>query len=216
MMCDTPFPGFAAVVVVVVVVVANLVLVATTGASTAPHRKLVQIHPTEVIPDCFVVEVVEHDDVAAVLDHYRDGLHVTAIYQRALHGFAACFDDLTLQQLLADVRIARIGQDGTLQEEEEEEDEEKDDNKSLWLDKKKGDDEDNDGEDVFVVQDSDSSTTIPKLTMQSPAPFHLDRIDGTVDDKYHYAWDGAGVTVYIVDSGIRASHTEFEHRLDVN
>lgn len=211
-MRDTPFPGFA--------VVAKLVLVATAGASTAPHRKLVHIHPTEVIPDHF------NDDVAAVvtavLNDYHEALHVTAVYQRALHGFAACFDDATLQQVLADVRIARIGQDGILQEEDEEEEgEDEEESESSWLDKTKpptnGDDEDSDEEDVFVDQDSDSeSTTIPKLAMQSPAPFHLDRLDGTVDDEYRYHWDGAGVTVYVMDSGIRASHTEFEHRLDVD
>jgi subtilisin family serine protease len=47
---------------------------------------------------------------------------------------------------------------------------------------------------------------------QTPAPWGLDRIDQRtlpLTDTYRYAQTGAGVTVFIVDTGIRANHQEF-------
>jgi len=44
----------------------------------------------------------------------------------------------------------------------------------------------------------------------------LDRIDQTVlplDGSYYYEYTGAGVTVFLVDSGIRATHDEFRERV---
>jgi subtilisin family serine protease len=49
----------------------------------------------------------------------------------------------------------------------------------------------------------------------NPAPWGLDRIDQRYlpeDDHYHYDSDGAGVTVYVVDSGVRVTHAEFGGR----
>lgn len=46
-------------------------------------------------------------------------------------------------------------------------------------------------------------------------PWHLDRIDmrqGMANHEYMYMNDGANVDVYILDSGIRHTHTEFEGR----
>lgn len=61
-------------------------------------------------------------------------------------------------------------------------------------------------EDRAVLGDDDSA---PPLTSQSEAPWHLDRVDGNVDSQYSYRFDGAGIDVYIMDSGIRATHSEF-------
>ena len=50
---------------------------------------------------------------------------------------------------------------------------------------------------------------------QSSAPWSLDRIDQLrmpLDGTYSYATDGAGVNVYIIDSGIRTTHAEFGGR----
>jgi PKD repeat protein len=51
--------------------------------------------------------------------------------------------------------------------------------------------------------------------MQENPPWHLDRIDQRglpMDAKFHYNRTGAGVTVYVIDSGIRYSHQEFGGR----
>lgn len=50
---------------------------------------------------------------------------------------------------------------------------------------------------------------------QPDPPWHLDRVDQRhlpLDGSYTYPGDAAGTDVYVVDSGIRASHAEFEGR----
>jgi hypothetical protein len=44
----------------------------------------------------------------------------------------------------------------------------------------------------------------------------IDRIDGKLDNKYHYTYTGKGVRVYIVDSGIQVNHDEFNSLSDNN
>ena len=49
-----------------------------------------------------------------------------------------------------------------------------------------------------------------------PPSWGLDRIDQAalpLDGRYRYQTSGSGVTVYVVDSGIRPSHTEFSGRV---
>lgn len=51
--------------------------------------------------------------------------------------------------------------------------------------------------------------------IQNSAPWNLDRIDQSalpLDTKYTYGGTGSGVTAYILDSGIRSSHSEFGGR----
>ncbi|WP_211262198.1 S8 family peptidase [Nitriliruptor alkaliphilus] len=53
-------------------------------------------------------------------------------------------------------------------------------------------------------------------TAQSPATWGLDRIDQRnlpLDNTYTYTRTGAGVRAYIIDTGIRATHTEFGNRV---
>ncbi len=54
------------------------------------------------------------------------------------------------------------------------------------------------------------------VTTQTPATWGLDRIDQRnlpLDNRYTYANNGAGVHVYIIDTGIRATHVEFTGRI---
>jgi subtilisin family serine protease len=53
---------------------------------------------------------------------------------------------------------------------------------------------------------------------QSNAPWNLDRVDQRNlpwTSTYDYTGTGAGVHVYIIDTGIRVTHTDFEGRADV-
>jgi hypothetical protein len=55
----------------------------------------------------------------------------------------------------------------------------------------------------------------PAEAVQADPVWGLDRIDQRalpLDDQYHRQRTGAGVTVYVIDSGIRLSHDEFEGR----
>lgn len=53
-------------------------------------------------------------------------------------------------------------------------------------------------------------------SVQKPAPWNLDRIDEhdwPLDGEYRFPEsDGTGIDVYVMDSGIRASHEEFGGR----
>ena len=59
-----------------------------------------------------------------------------------------------------------------------------------------------------------SDLTASTVGQQTSAPWGLDRIDqrsGT-DGKYFYNSTGAGVTAYVIDTGIRMDHSEFQGR----
>jgi len=50
------------------------------------------------------------------------------------------------------------------------------------------------------------------------APWHLDRVDQRsipMDTMYNYSSMGTGVNIYLIDSGIRITHTDFGGRADV-
>jgi subtilisin family serine protease len=63
---------------------------------------------------------------------------------------------------------------------------------------------------AFVEEDGE----VEAAATQVNPPWGLDRIDRAVPgwDGYHYSSTGAGVNVYIIDSGIRTTHSEFEGR----
>jgi len=48
-----------------------------------------------------------------------------------------------------------------------------------------------------------------------PPSWGLDRIDQRtgLDHAYHYATDGSGVTIYVIDSGVDAKHPDFQGRV---
>ncbi|SEC08093.1 Subtilase family protein [Amycolatopsis tolypomycina] len=48
-----------------------------------------------------------------------------------------------------------------------------------------------------------------------PPSWGLDRIDQRtgLDHSYHYASDGSGVTIYVIDSGVDAKHPDFQGRV---
>ncbi len=51
---------------------------------------------------------------------------------------------------------------------------------------------------------------------QNPAPWALDRIDQrgrSLDGSYTWGNDGTGVTAFVIDSGVRATHSEFAGRV---
>jgi subtilisin family serine protease len=64
----------------------------------------------------------------------------------------------------------------------------------------------------YVEQDQ----TVSLQDVENSATWGLDRIDQAdrpLDLQYHYNGDGAGVTAFIIDTGIRADHSEFAGRV---
>lgn len=67
----------------------------------------------------------------------------------------------------------------------------------------------------ILLIEQDRAVTI--ATSQPDATWGLDRIDQRdlpLDSTYNYASTGAGVNVYVIDSGIRRTHTEFGGRVE--
>ena len=67
--------------------------------------------------------------------------------------------------------------------------------------------------DVAYVE---ADQTVSTSATQSPATWGLDRIDQRnrpLSNSYTYDRTGSGVTAYIIDTGIRASHTQFGGRV---
>jgi subtilisin family serine protease len=58
----------------------------------------------------------------------------------------------------------------------------------------------------------------PMTVAEAPASWGLDRIDDPslpLDQSYNYTSSGQGVTAYVIDTGIRTSHSEFGGRASV-
>lgn len=58
-----------------------------------------------------------------------------------------------------------------------------------------------------------NETIFTTMASQSGAPWGLDKLDGTRDNTYNYISDGTGVRIYIVDTGVNATHREFGSRV---
>jgi len=66
------------------------------------------------------------------------------------------------------------------------------------------------------VERVEADTIVRGTGTQATPPWNLDRVDQhstVLDDKYTYAEAaGAGVSVYVMDTGVRVSHAEFGGR----
>ena len=72
---------------------------------------------------------------------------------------------------------------------------------------------------MIVSAEPDFVSEVSREETQSNAPWHLDRIDErslVFDSTYTNVSHGEGVNIYIVDTGVRASHSEFEGRVSAS
>ena len=156
-------------------------------ARLTSHTKFrAQSDRSTVLHGSFIVLVYDAPHVAAVIqDHQllRRPLH---IYQRVLTGFAVdSLEERTLEALLNDARVELVAEDGRLDEDEEQ---------------------------APSTAPFPHPLLPPLIATQSAAPWHLDRLDGAGggDLLYHYpAHAAVHIDVFLLDSGLRATHTEF-------
>jgi len=121
------------------------------------------------------------------------GAVVTHVYSAALNGFSVHVDAAGAAQLAKDSRVQAVYQDGV-----------------VHLDSVEGTDPR-----VLTLGQSRVNTAEP--VPAAPSWWGLDAIDqhgaAVTDGKYNYALTGAGVKAYVIDSGIRSTHTQFTGRI---
>jgi subtilisin family serine protease len=64
--------------------------------------------------------------------------------------------------------------------------------------------------------EQDQTVSLQQVSPQNQATWGLDRIDQAdlpLDTQYHFVGNGAGVNVFVLDTGIRSDHVEFTGRL---
>lgn len=66
---------------------------------------------------------------------------------------------------------------------------------------------------AVATEPEPEETVFTIMETQVGVPWGLDRIDGTSDGAYTYISNGSGVRIYIVDTGVDATHREFGSRV---
>jgi aqualysin 1 len=135
------------------------------------------------IPGRYIVVLTDGTNARAVAQ--RHGVAPTFIYTSALNGFAAALSRGQLQRLRRDADVRYIDEDGVVQAD--------------WTDGG-----------LPSSQEREAGGDV----VQTGATWGLDKLDqewgGGLDGNYNYVERGLGVNVYVVDTGIRVTHNEFD------
>ena len=176
----------------VVVVVATA---CTRESTVAPHATLLAepalgqdvaaVIPSaapRAIKDQYIVVLADHTDPVAVSASHA--LTPLQTYRYALRGFAAHLSRNQLERLRRDVTVKYIEQDG----------------EAHFL------------EEVAIPRAGVAPTHFSAQTSQANPPWNLDRLDQRVglNTDYTYSNRGTGVKVYILGTGLRFTHQEFD------
>lgn len=145
------------------------------------------------------------DLASQILDKY--GLSARWVYRYLTPGFAVETTPEAAEQLAQDPNVAYVSQDYRMRLHQEidplltvNETEEAAEETANSLD---------------PVRTLNEKYPMQALTAQASAPYHLDRIDQRalpLNSRYVYSATGTGVNLYVVDSGIRLTHSQFGGR----
>jgi hypothetical protein len=150
----------------------------------------------QIVPDRFIVTVADGVDPVAVLREH--GLVARHVYRSAMNGFAATVSPSVLHGLRADSRVVRIEPE------------------SHSRIAPRGPREETPVRSLSPSLHAAGTTATLDGGWDAPAAnWGLDRISQRhlpLDGRYRYKSTGRGVNVYVIGSGIRFSHQEFEGR----
>lgn len=150
-------------------------------AQAATGAVLYSGHPDAIAGSYIVVLTKGADRTAARTDVLRDA-KITFTYEHALSGYAVRTDAASARRIAANPRVAYVAQDLRVQL-------------------------------ADAVRPAAPPTTVGTQDVQvNPPSWGLDRLDQRsrpLDSRYHYANTGSNVRAYIVGTGIRYTHQEF-------
>ncbi|MFK4066979.1 S8 family peptidase [Streptomyces sp. NPDC029674] len=172
---------------------------ATSATHAAADKKLRLASGSELpVPDGWIVVLKEQEQqrvpgpqgVARELVGRAEGARLGHVYQSALRGFSARMSRAQAARLAADPRVAYVRQDTRIR-----------------IDTPR----------ATQLRAGADGTAASEQT-QTDAPWGLDRIDQRrlpLSTTYTYRTTAPGVSVYVVDTGLRTTHTEFGGRASV-
>ena len=161
-------------------------VMAGTGLAQAPSASAAPASPGR-----YIIQTTSAAATAEQVAELRDsGSPIEARYSRVLTGFAGELSARQVRELRADASVTSVTRD-----------------LRISIDDTR----------VSRAQSNVSQPTVaqPTALAQAAAPWGLDRIDQrgvTGDGLFHYDTTGKGVTAFVIDSGIRISHTQFGGR----
>lgn len=180
----------------------------TQSSAVIPNQWIVVLKSTEV--RAATGNTVSAVDLAMEMVDAAGGELLYA-WDAILEGFAAVLPPDALSTLAADPRVDWIEPDQIVfLDPAERETVQSHDASQPEIADPEGSDPDGSGPD-----DSEPGVFVQDVA-QRPAPWGLDRIDQRnlpLDNTFNYTLTGQGVNVYLLDSGIRSTHTEFSGRI---
>ncbi|GAB3282672.1 S8 family peptidase [Kineosporia babensis] len=186
---------------VTAVVTAGLTLVSTAAAEGSAYEAPLERAGGEVLAGQYIVVLKNQAKGTEVAQRHK--VSATSVYSHALSGFAATLSPAQLKTVRADRTVAYVVPDGVV--------------RALGKPTPEPPRVKPSGTRRTgpVIDRNGAASTTPRA-VQASAPWGLDRIDQRTrnrDGQYRYVATGSGVTAFVLDTGIQASHNQFGGRV---
>lgn len=182
------------------VALAPLFLVAAPSADAKPSPAPLKAGHGKVIPNKYIV--VLNDDASGSAVARRNAVKTDHVYSAAISGFSASLTKSQLAKVRKDSSVKYVEPDGVVTTS---------DKPRPAADPKFR------TKTPSQLKPQSQSGDVSTETTQAGATWGIDRIDQRtgINGTYNYTDTGAGVTAYVIDTGIRTTHTQFGTRASV-